>query len=53
MQTFPSSHKNASGASVLVQGRNLPREVREGRSSSPDELAIAFDQLLAKTAPED
>ena len=29
------------------------KEVREGRSFSPDEFAIALEQILAKTAPED
>ena len=31
----------------------LRREVREGRSFSPDEFAIALEQVVAKTAPED
>ncbi len=31
----------------------LRQEVREGRSFSPDEFAIALEQVLAKTAPED
>ena len=31
----------------------LRREVREGRSFSPDEFAIALEQVLAGTAPED
>ncbi len=31
----------------------LRKEVREGRSFSPDEFAIALEQVLAKTAPED
>ena len=31
----------------------LRQEVREGRSFSPDEFAIALEQILAKTAPED
>src|ERR671924_1092053 len=32
----------------------LPRqEVREGRSFSPDEFAIALEQVVAGTAPED
>ena len=29
------------------------REVREGRSFSPDEFAIALEQVVAKTAPPD
>ena len=29
------------------------KEVREGRSFNPDELAIALEQVVAKTAPED
>jgi hypothetical protein len=29
------------------------REVREGRSFSPDEFAIALEQIVAKTAPPD
>ena len=29
------------------------REVREGRSFSPDEFAIALEQVVAKTAPQD
>ena len=29
------------------------REVREGRSFSPDEFAIALEQVVAGTAPED
>ena len=31
----------------------LRREVREGRSFSPDEFAIALEQVVADTAPED
>ena len=31
----------------------LRREVREGRSFSPDEFAIALEQVVAKTAPVD
>jgi hypothetical protein len=32
----------------------IPRkEVREGRSFNPDEFAIALEQVVAKTAPED
>ena len=31
----------------------LRKEVREGRSFSPDEFAIALEQVLAKTSPED
>ena len=31
----------------------LRREVREGRSFSPDEFAIALEQVIARTAPED
>ena len=31
----------------------LRQEVREGRSFSPDEFAIALEQILAKTAPND
>jgi hypothetical protein len=32
----------------------IPRkEVREGRSFDPDEFAIALEQVVAKTAPED
>jgi hypothetical protein len=32
----------------------LPRkEVREGRSFNPDEFAIALEQIVARTAPED
>ena len=31
----------------------LRREVREGRSFSPDEFAIALEQVVAKTAPGD
>ena len=31
----------------------LRQEVREGRSFSPDEFAIALEQVLANTAPED
>ena len=31
----------------------LRKEVREGRSFSPDEFAIALEQVLVKTAPED
>ena len=31
----------------------LRKEVREGRSFSPDEFAIALEQVVAKTAPED
>lgn len=31
----------------------LRREVREGRSFNPDEFAIALEQVVAKTAPED
>src|SRR3972149_9313822 len=32
----------------------IPRkEVREGRSFSPDEFAIALEQVVAGTAPED
>ena len=31
----------------------LRKEVREGRSFSPDEFAIALEQVIAKTAPED
>jgi hypothetical protein len=27
------------------------REVRDGRSFSPDEFAIALEQVVAKTAP--
>jgi len=29
------------------------KEVRAGRSFNPDEFAIALEQLVAKTAPED
>src|SRR5213596_2698733 len=29
------------------------REVREGRSFNPDEFAIALEQIVAGTAPED
>src|ERR671937_1513937 len=29
------------------------REVREGRSFNPDEFAIALEQVVAGTAPED
>ena len=29
------------------------KEVREGRSFSPDEFAIALEQVVAGTAPED
>jgi hypothetical protein len=29
------------------------KEVREGRAFNPDECAIALDQVVAKTAPED
>lgn len=29
------------------------KEVREGRSFNPDEFAIALEQVVAKTAPED
>ena len=31
----------------------LRREVREGRSFSPDEFAIALEQVVARTAPKD
>ena len=31
----------------------LRKEVREGRSFSPDEFAIALEQVVAGTAPED
>lgn len=31
----------------------LRREVREGRSFSPDEFAIALEQVVAGTAPDD
>ena len=31
----------------------LHQEVREGRSFSPDEFAIALEQVVAQTAPED
>ena len=31
----------------------LRREVREGRSFSPDEFAIALEQIVAQTAPAD
>ena len=31
----------------------LRKEVREGRSFSPDEFAIALEQVLSRTAPED
>jgi len=31
----------------------LRKEVREGRSFSPDEFAIALEQIVAQTAPED
>ena len=31
----------------------LREEVREGRSFSPDEFAIALEQVVAGTAPED
>ena len=31
----------------------LRREVREGRSFSPDEFAIALEQVIARTAPAD
>ena len=31
----------------------LRKEVREGRSFSPDEFAIALEQVVAKTAPQD
>ena len=31
----------------------LRQEVREGRSFSPDEFAIALEQVIAQTAPED
>ena len=31
----------------------LRKEVREGRSFSPDEFAIALEQVISKTAPED
>ncbi len=31
----------------------LRKEVREGRSFSPDEFAIALEQIIAKTAPVD
>ena len=31
----------------------LRQEVREGRSFSPDEFAIALEQVVAQTAPED
>ena len=31
----------------------LRKEVREGRSFSPDEFAIALEQVVAETAPED
>ena len=31
----------------------LRKEVREGRSFSPDEFAIALEQVVAKSAPED
>jgi predicted AAA+ superfamily ATPase len=34
--------------------RTIPRqEVREGRSFNPDEFAIALEQVVAGTAPED
>jgi hypothetical protein len=34
--------------------RTTPRkEVREGRSFNPDEFAIALEQVVAGTAPED
>src|ERR1700758_3426102 len=29
------------------------KEVREGRSFNPDEFAIALEQVVARTAPED
>jgi len=29
------------------------KEVREGRSFNPDEFAIALEQVVAGTAPED
>ena len=29
----------------------LRKEVREGRSFSPDEFAIALEQIVAQTAP--
>ena len=29
----------------------LRKEVREGRSFSPDEFAIALEQVISKTAP--
>jgi predicted AAA+ superfamily ATPase len=29
------------------------KEVREGRSFNPDEFAIALEQVIAGTAPED
>ena len=32
---------------------SLRREVREGRSFNPDEFAIALEQVVAGTAPED
>jgi hypothetical protein len=31
----------------------LRKEVRAGRSFNPDEFAIALEQVVAKTAPED
>ena len=31
----------------------LRKEVREGRSFSPNEFAIALEQIVAQTAPED
>jgi predicted AAA+ superfamily ATPase len=31
----------------------LRKEVREGRSFNPDEFAIALEQVVAGTAPED
>ena len=31
----------------------LRKEVRKGRSFSPDEFVIALEQVVAKTAPDD
>jgi hypothetical protein len=36
----------------VVSSRHSRREIREGRSFSPDEFAIALEQIVAGTAPE-
>ena len=38
---------------LWCKGATPRKEVREGRSFNPDEFAIALEQVVAGTAPED